>query len=182
MNVTPLALSGLLTIEPLVHADDRGFFLESFNKRAFEEAIGRSVDFVQDNHSQSRRHVLRGLHFQRPPHEQGKLVRVVRGEILDVAVDIRPSSPTFLQWISVRLSADNGRQLWIPEGFAHGFHVITEEAEVLYKATDYYAPSAERSIRWNDPRLGIDWELQDEPLLSPKDAAAPLIDAAGTLS
>jgi dTDP-4-dehydrorhamnose 3,5-epimerase len=170
MNVIPTALPGVLILEPRVFADSRGFFYESFNARAFEALTGVSSRFVQDNHSASSRGVLRGLHYQLE-NTQGKLVRVTRGEVLDVAVDLRRSSASFGQWVAVTLSADNHRQLWVPEGFAHGFVVISEHAEFLYKTTDYYNPAAERCIRWDDPDLAIDWQLQQPPLLSGKDQA-----------
>ena len=168
MNVVETTLPGVLIIEPKVFGDERGFFYESFNAQAFEEATGLKRQFVQDNHSRSQKGVLRGLHYQ-VEHAQGKLVRVTAGEVLDVAVDIRRSSPHFGQWASVRLSADNNRQLWIPPGFAHGFVVLSEHAEFLYKTTDYYTPSAERCIRWDDPDLNIDWQLTATPTLSAKD-------------
>jgi dTDP-4-dehydrorhamnose 3,5-epimerase len=170
MTVTPTAIDGVLILEPRVFSDDRGWFCESFNQRAFEAAVGGPVTFVQDNHSSSRRNVLRGLHYQsgRP---QGKLVRVVRGAIFDVAVDIRPGSPTRGQWVGVELSATDRRQLWIPAGLAHGFLVLTEESEVLYKTTDFYAPDCERCIAWNDPDLAIAWPLTAPPIVSAKDAA-----------
>ncbi|QXH95284.1 dTDP-4-dehydrorhamnose 3,5-epimerase [Pseudomonas ogarae] len=168
MNVIATRLPDVLVIEPKVFGDDRGFFYESFNARAFAEATGCTLQFVQDNHSRSTRGVLRGLHYQ-IEQAQGKLVRVTAGEVLDVAVDIRRSSPTFGQWASVRLSAQNHRQLWVPPGFAHGFVVLSESADFLYKTTDYYAPSAERCIRWDDPQLAIDWELDGTPILSAKD-------------
>lgn len=168
MNVTATPLPGVLVLEPKVFGDSRGFFFESFNDRAFAELTGVTCRFVQDNHSRSARGVLRGLHYQiRQP--QGKLVRVSEGEIFDVAVDIRKSSATFGRWFGTTLSAENKRQLWLPEGFAHGFVVTSDWAEVLYKATDYYAPQHERSIRWDDPSIGIAWPLQGEPLLSAKD-------------
>src|SRR4051812_23775905 len=176
MNATSL-LPGVLLIEPKVFGDARGFFYESWNQRDFDAAVGRPVRFVQDNHSASMRNVLRGLHYQvgRP---QGKLVRVVAGEVFDVAVDLRRSSATFGKAVGVRLSADNHRMLWVPEGFAHGFLVLSERAEFLYKATDYYSPEHERSLLWNDPALSIDWPLAGEPQLKPKDASAtPLAQA-----
>ena len=171
MQAVQTALPGLLIIEPKVFGDARGFFFESFNQRRFEQLTGRSANFVQDNHSRSARNVLRGLHYQiRQP--QGKLVRVVAGEVFDVAVDIRQSSPTFGQWDGTVLSAENKRMLWIPEGFAHGFVVLSEYADFLYKTTDYWAPEHERSILWNDPDLAIDWHLAGTtPLLSGKDQA-----------
>lgn len=168
MNVIETGLPGVVIIEPKVFGDERGFFYESFNARAFAEATGVHAQFVQDNHSRSQKGVLRGLHYQLE-NTQGKLVRVTVGEVLDVAVDIRRSSPNFGKWVAVRLSADNHRQLWVPEGFAHGFVVLSEVAEFLYKTTDYYTPSAERSIRWDDPTLAIDWQLQQTPKLSAKD-------------
>ncbi|WP_040260200.1 dTDP-4-dehydrorhamnose 3,5-epimerase [Pseudomonas massiliensis] len=178
MNTVTTSIADLLIFEPRVFGDDRGFFLESFNERAFEEATGRRVTFVQDNHSRSERGVLRGLHYQ-IQNPQGKLVRVVNGEVLDVAVDIRRQSPTFGQHVTVLLSAENKRQLWIPEGFAHGFVVLSESADFLYKTTDYYTPSAERCIAWNDPTLAIDWQLQgQEPRLSAKDQQGKLLPEA----
>ena len=170
MKVTPLAIADVLLIEPKVFGDDRGFFFESFNQQRFNEATGLDLPFVQDNHSKSAKNVLRGLHYQLPPKAQGKLVRVVAGEVFDVAVDIRPDSPTFGQWVGEILSADNKRQLWIPPGLAHGFLVLSESAEFLYKTTDYYAPELERCIRWNDPTLAIAWPFAGEPVLSGKDA------------
>ncbi|PPA05562.1 dTDP-4-dehydrorhamnose 3,5-epimerase [Pseudomonas sp. MWU12-2312b] len=171
MNVVTTDLPGVLIIEPKVFGDERGFFYESFNAKAFEEATGLATSFVQDNHSRSQKGVLRGLHYQLQ-NTQGKLVRVTAGEVLDVAVDIRRSSPHFGKWVAVRLSAANNRQLWIPEGFAHGFVVLSEFAEFLYKTTDYYNPSSERAIRWDDPDLAIDWQLDAEPQLSAKDKVA----------
>jgi len=168
MNVRPTGLPDVLIIEPKVYGDERGFFYESYNAREFEQATGLVTTFVQDNHSRSLKGVLRGLHYQLE-HTQGKLVRVTAGEVLDVAVDIRRSSPNFGRWTSVRLSAQNNRQLWIPEGFAHGFVVLSDYAEFLYKTTDYYVPSAERCIRWDDDQLAIDWELEEPPQLSKKD-------------
>ncbi|MGB6055987.1 MAG: dTDP-4-dehydrorhamnose 3,5-epimerase [Burkholderiaceae bacterium] len=168
MHIVVTSIPDVLILEPKVFGDDRGFFYESFNRRHFQELTGIAADFVQDNHSKSARNVLRGLHYQiRQP--QGKLVRVVAGEVFDVAVDIRKSSPTFGRWVGVALSAENKRQLWIPEGFAHGFVVTSESAEFLYKTTDYWAPEFERSILWNDPAIGIEWSLTTEPLLSDKD-------------
>ncbi|MBH0178719.1 MAG: dTDP-4-dehydrorhamnose 3,5-epimerase [Nitrospira sp.] len=168
MTPMPCAIPGVMLLEPKVFGDDRGFFFESFNQARFEAAIGRSVTFVQDNHSCSIQHVLRGLHYQiRQP--QGKLIRVVRGEVFDVAVDIRRSSPTFGQWVGQILSAQNKRQLWIPEGFAHGFVVLSDTAECLYKTTDYYVPEHERCIAWNDPAIGISWPIECAPVLSAKD-------------
>lgn len=168
MQATRLAIPDVLLIEPQVFGDDRGFFFESFNEARFAEAAGRTVRFVQDNHSRSARGVLRGLHYQiRQP--QGKLVRAVAGEVFDVAVDIRKRSPTFGQWVGAVLSAENKRQLWIPEGFAHGFVVISDTAEFLYKTTDYWAPEHERCIAWNDPAIGISWPIDVAPVLSEKD-------------
>ena len=175
LNVIRTPLDGVLVLEPKVFGDARGFFMESYNRRNFAAATGQDVDFVQDNHSRSRRGVLRGLHYQiRQP--QGKLVRVVRGAVFDVAVDIRRSSPTFGRWAGVELSEDNQRQFWIPPGFAHGFLVLSESADFLYKASDWYAPEHERSIVWDDPALGIKWPLDavgGVPLLSDKDRVAP---------
>ncbi|MDB5982436.1 MAG: rfbC [Pseudomonas sp.] len=168
MNVIACELPGVLILEPKVFGDERGFFYESFNARSFEQATGLKPDFVQDNHSRSQKGVLRGLHYQLE-NIQGKLVRVTAGEVLDVAVDIRRSSPTFGRWVSARLSAENNRQMWVPEGFAHGFVVLSDYAEFLYKTTDYYTPSAERCIRWDDPDLNIDWQLTAAPALSAKD-------------
>ena len=169
MNVTATAIPDVLVLEPKVFGDDRGFFFESFNARDFERATGLQRNFVQDNHSRSVKNVLRGLHYQ-IKQPQGKLVRVVLGEVFDVAVDLRKSSETFGRWVGVRLSAENKKQLWIPEGFAHGFMVISEVAEFLYKATDYYAPEHERSLLWSDPTVAVDWPLEGvQPLLSPKD-------------
>jgi dTDP-4-dehydrorhamnose 3,5-epimerase len=169
MKVIPEKISDVLIIEPKVFGDDRGFFFESYNKKLFQEATGITADFVQDNHSKSSKGVLRGLHYQ-INQPQGKLVRVTSGEVVDVAVDIRKSSNTFGQWASVILSSENKRQLWIPEGFAHGFVVLSESAEFLYKTTDYYAPEHERCIRWDDNELAIDWQYKDKPLVSDKDA------------
>ncbi len=170
MKVTPTALPEVLLIEPKVFGDARGFFLESFNQRAFAQATGLRVDFVQDNHSRSSRGVLRGLHYQLQ-QAQGKLVRVARGRVFDVAVDMRRSSPQFGRWVGVELSEDNHCQLWIPPGFAHGFLVLSETADFLYKTTDYYAPEHERCVAWNDPQLGIDWPDGVVPQLSAKDSA-----------
>jgi len=169
MNVVTTNIPDVLIFEPRVFGDDRGFFFESFNERAFNEATGGQVTFVQDNHSRSQRGVLRGLHYQ-IQNPQGKLVRVATGEVLDIAVDIRRGSPTFGHCVTVLLSEENKRQLWIPEGFAHGFVVLSETADFLYKTTDYYNPAAERCIAWNDPTLAIDWQLGElEPRLSAKD-------------
>ncbi len=172
MNVIPTAIPDVLIIEPKVFGDERGFFYESFNQKAFNEATGLDLQFVQDNHSRSRKGVLRGLHYQLPPHAQGKLVRCVRGAVFDVAVDIRKSSPTFGKWIGGELSETNYRQFWIPPGFAHGFLTLTDTADFLYKTTAYYVPSHDCGIAWNDPAIGINWpELSLAPLLSAKDRA-----------
>ncbi len=170
MKVTSTKLGGVLLIEPRVFGDDRGFFFESFNQRVFDEMLGGRVEFVQDNHSKSARNVLRGLHYQVSPKAQGKLVRVVRGEVFDVVVDLRVGSPTFGQWVGEVLSADNKKQLWIPPGFAHGFLTLSDSAEFLYKTTDYYSPEHERCIRWDDPDIGVEWPLSAPPLVSGKDA------------
>ena len=181
MNAQSTAIEGVFVLEPKVFGDARGFFMESYNRHAFHEATGLDIDFVQDNHSRSRKGVLRGLHYQ-IQQPQGKLVRVTSGAVFDVAVDIRRGSPTFGRWVGVELSADNHRQLWVPPGMAHGFVVLSESADFLYKTTDYYAPQFERSIAWNDPTIGIDWPLAahgiTEPLLSDKDRAGlPLAQA-----
>lgn len=169
MKATPTAIPDVLIIEPKVFGDARGFFFESFNQKAFDEAVGHHVDFVQDNHSRSRKGVLRGLHYQLQ-QPQGKLVRVVAGAVFDVAVDIRKASPTFGQWVGVELTEENQRQLWVPAGFAHGFLVLSETADFLYKTTDYYAPAHERCIAWDDERIGIAWPVQGlTPALSEKD-------------
>lgn len=170
MNVVPTSLPDVLVLEPRIFGDDRGFFFESYNERAFREATGLSVNFVQDNHSRSEKHVLRGLHYQiRQP--QGKLVRVVAGEVFDVAVDLRRSSQYFGKWSGFRLSAENKRMAWIPPGFGHGFLVLSESADFLYKTTDYWAPQLERTLIWNDRDLAIDWPLAGEPILAAKDKA-----------
>ncbi len=173
-----MRLPGVLLIEPKVFSDERGHFFESFSQRIFEEAVGHPVSFVQDNHSLSQRNVLRGLHYQMPPHAQGKLVRVVEGEVFDVAVDIRRNSPSFGQCIGIHLSAENKRQLWIPAGFAHGFLTLSETAQFLYKTTSYYAPSAERCIVWNDAQLNIAWPLTNVPSLAEKDARGNTLSQA----
>ncbi|OEU61254.1 MAG: dTDP-4-dehydrorhamnose 3,5-epimerase [Desulfuromonadales bacterium C00003094] len=174
MKIVATDLPEVLIVEPKVFGDQRGFFYESFNQKVWEETTGIKSRFVQDNHSRSTKGVLRGLHYQiRQP--QGKLVRVVVGEVFDVAVDIRRNSPTFKQWVGVHLTAANKRQLWVPEGFAHGFLVLSEVAEFLYKATDYYAPEHERGIVWDDPELGIEWPLTEEPTVSAKDQDASLL-------
>ena len=181
MQVTPTALPGVLVLEPKVFGDARGFFLESFNQRVFDAAVGAHVAFVQDNHSCSQRGVLRGLHYQLPPHAQGKLVRVVRGSAFDVAVDVRAGSSTFGRWAGVTLDAASQRQLWIPPGFAHGFLALEDDTHFLYKTTDYYARDCERSIAWNDPAIGIDWPATGAaPTLAEKDAAAPRLADADT--
>ncbi|MBA1323168.1 dTDP-4-dehydrorhamnose 3,5-epimerase [Pseudomonas sp. BIGb0278] len=168
MNVIATDIPDVLIIEPKLFGDSRGFFFESFNERAFKEQTGVSINFVQDNHSRSQKNVLRGLHYQ-VENPQGKLVRVVQGEVLDVAVDVRVDSPTFGRWVATRLSAESHRQFWIPPGLAHGFLVLSESADFLYKTTDYFNPTAERCIRWDDPDLAIDWGLVEAPLLSAKD-------------
>ncbi len=170
MKATPLAIPDVYLIEPQVFGDDRGFFFESFNHAKFEQAIDRKVQFVQDNHSKSSKGVLRGLHYQ-TQHPQGKLVRVTQGEVFDVVVDIRPESATYGKWVGEILSADNKKQLWVPEGLAHGFLVLSDTAEFLYKTTDYYAPQFEKCIIWNDETLNITWPLNTPPILSTKDAA-----------
>ena len=171
MNIIDTQISDVKIIEPQVFGDERGFFYESFNQAKFEAAIGRKVEFVQDNHSKSVKGVLRGLHYQ-IQHPQGKLVRCTRGEVFDVAVDLRKSSSTFGKWVGVTLSKENKRQLWIPEGFAHGFVVVSEVAEFLYKTTDYWFPEFERSLLWNDAELAIEWPIHNEPILSNKDKTA----------
>ncbi|MCZ8117121.1 MAG: dTDP-4-dehydrorhamnose 3,5-epimerase [Microcystis sp. LE18-22.4A] len=170
MKVIPTEIPDVLIIEPQVYGDDRGFFLESFNQKDFREKTGVNTTFVQDNHSMSLKNVLRGLHYQ-IPNPQGKLVRVVNGSVFDVAVDARQSSPTFGQWVGCVLSAENKRIFWVPEGFAHGFLVLSDRAEFLYKTTNYYYPQYEKTILWNDADLGIDWPLETPPILSPKDQA-----------
>ncbi|WP_092971810.1 dTDP-4-dehydrorhamnose 3,5-epimerase [Ralstonia sp. NFACC01] len=176
LTVTPTALSELLLLEPTVFEDERGYFFESFNTREFKEVTGLSREFVQDNQSRSARNVLRGLHYQ-TVKPQGKLVRVLQGEIFDVAVDVRAASATFGKWVGVRLSAENRKQLWLPEGFAHGFIVLSEYADVLYKSTEYYEPDLQRSIAWNDPMIGIEWPLTGVPILSEKDRLAVSLSA-----
>ena len=176
MKFTPLAIPDVFLIEPKVFGDARGFFFESFNQRAFDAALGCSTRFVQDNHSRSGIGVLRGLHYQLPPFAQGKLVRVTRGAVFDVAVDIRRSSPTFGQWVGVTLTEENHRQLWVPPGFAHGFLTLTDEVDFLYKTTAYYAPTHERAISWNDSDIGIVWpDIGRVPQLSGKDQSAPTL-------
>jgi len=176
MKITPTAIPDVLLIEPRVFGDARGFFFESFNQKSFTEATGVNLPFVQDNHSKSVKGVLRGLHYQTEPHAQGKLVRVTQGEVFDIAVDLRQDSKTLGQWVGVNLSADNKQQLWIPPGFAHGFLVLSDTAEFLYKTTDYYAPQAERSLRWDDPTLAIAWPLEGEPILADKDRQGHLFN------
>jgi dTDP-4-dehydrorhamnose 3,5-epimerase len=179
MRVSPAALPGVLVLEPERFGDARGFFMETFNQRAFDAAVGSHVEFVQDNHSASRRGVLRGLHYQLSPHAQGKLVRVVRGSAFDVAVDLRRGSATFGRWCGVILDAQDHRQVWIPPGFAHGFLALEDDTQVLYKTTDFYARDRERAIAWNDPAIGIEWPLLGmTPLLVPRDAAAPRLVSA----
>ena len=177
MNLVRTEIADVIVIEPKVFGDERGFFYESFNNRVFQQHTGASLQFVQTNYSRSTRNVLRGLHYQiRQP--QGKLVKVVIGEIFDVVVDIRKSSPTFGKWVGMNLSADNKRMLWVPEGFAHGFLVVSESAEMLYQTTDYYAPQHERSIAWNDPAIGIEWPLKGEPIVAAKDKAGQHLNRA----
>lgn len=180
MNIIESAIPDVLIIEPKVFGDARGFFYESFNQKEWKTATGLQTNFVQDNHSRSVKGVLRGLHYQ-VQQAQGKLLRVVAGEVFDVAVDIRQNSSTFGKWVGVHLSAENRRQFWVPAGFAHGFLVLSEAAEFLYKTTDYYAPEHERAIAWNDPDLGIDWPIDGEPTLSAKDAAAGTFKEARAL-
>ncbi|WP_034943057.1 dTDP-4-dehydrorhamnose 3,5-epimerase [Erwinia oleae] len=178
MNVIKTDIPDVLIFEPNVFGDERGFFFESFSQKVFEEAVGRKIEFVQDNHSKSAKGVLRGLHYQLAPHAQGKLVRCVVGEVFDVAVDIRRFSPTFGAWVGVHLSAENKRQLWIPEGFAHGFLVLSDTAEFVYKTTNYYHPESDRGIFWNDPDIGIDWPKISEKILSTKDSKQPTLGQA----
>ena len=179
MQVTETPIAGLLVLEPRVFGDERGFFMESFSERTFANATGIDVRFVQDNHSRSSRGVLRGLHYQLAPHAQGKLVRVVHGAVFDVAVDIRPGSPTLGRWFGVEISEANRKQMWVPAGLAHGFLVTSESADFLYKTTAYYEPAAERAIRWDDPAIGIVWpDAGMAPVVSAKDAAAPSLEAA----
>ena len=178
MKAVSLTIPGIILLEPKVFCDGSGYLFESFNQKTFEETIGLSPKFVQDNHSKSTKGVLRGLHYQLPPKAQGKLVRVIQGEIFDAVVDIRQESPTFGQWIGETLSADNKKQLWIPPGFAHGFLTLSETAEVLYKSTEYYTPECEQCIAWNDPTINIDWPLHGEPIISTKDLLGlPLYEA-----
>ena len=177
MEIISTEIPDVIMIEPTVYGDDRGFFYESYNKKRFEEATGTTADFVQDNHSKSNKGVLRGLHYQ-IKQAQGKLVRVISGKVLDVAVDIRKSSSTFGHWVGIELSEENKRQLWMPPGFAHGFVVLSESAEFLYKTTDYYAPEYERCIRWDDADLSIDWQISGEPLVSEKDTKGVSLNKA----
>lgn len=179
MKVTPTALDGVLIIEPHLHVDERGWLMESWHQRDFDAAVGHAVRFVQDNHSYSKQGVLRGLHYQLPPYAQGKLIRVLQGKIYDVAVDLRRRSPSFGRWIGVELNADDRRQLWLPPGLAHGYFVLGDSAELFYKVTAHYAPTAERCIRWDDPHLDIVWPIHGkQPLLSPRDASAPALAVA----
>jgi dTDP-4-dehydrorhamnose 3,5-epimerase len=176
MKVTPLAIPDVLLIEPQVFGDDRGFFFESFNQERFEKAVGKKINFVQDNHSKSKRGVLRGMHYQISPMTQGKLVRVIEGEVFDVAVDLRKSSPTFGKWVGEIISSDNKKQIWIPEGFAHGFITLSELSQFLYKTTNLYSAEHERTIQWNDKVLGIEWPINIMPILSNKDLDASSFD------
>jgi dTDP-4-dehydrorhamnose 3,5-epimerase len=180
INVIATDLPEVLVLEPKVHGDARGFFMESYNQRAIRASLGRDWTFVQDNHSRSVRGVLRGLHYQVSPHAQGKLVRVTNGSVFDVAVDMRRGSPRFSKWVGVEISAENHRQLWIPPGFAHGFLVLSESADFLYKTTDYYEQKAERAVRWDDPAIGVRWPLGagQQPIISGKDKVAPLLQDA----
>lgn len=181
MKASPTGIPGVLILEPKVFRDERGFFYECFNARSFAELTGFQAAFVQDNHSRSARNVVRGLHYQLAPMHQGKLVRVVQGEVFDVTVDIRRGSKTFSQWFGICLSAENRKQVWIPPGLAHGFLTLSETAELLYKTTQYYSPKHERCIRWNDPQIGINWPLTEAPILSGKDACAPLLAQSAEL-
>lgn len=179
MKFTRLAIPDVIVFEPKVFGDERGFFFESFNQRAFEEVVGKQVSFVQDNHSKSAKNVLRGLHYQ-IQQPQGKLVRVVQGEVFDVAVDIRKSSPTFGQWVGEVLSAENKKQLWVPEGFAHGFLTLSDTAEFLYKTTNFYSPEFERCIFWNDSSISVNWKLSESPIVSGKDGNGKILSQADT--
>jgi dTDP-4-dehydrorhamnose 3,5-epimerase len=176
MKATPLAIPEVMTFEPKVFGDERGYFYESFSQKIFGQATDLKCEFVQDNHSKSQKGVLRGLHYQLPPMAQGKLVRVIEGEVLDIALDIRRNSSTFGQWVGANLSAENNKQMWVPEGFAHGFITLTDSAQFLYKTTNYYSPEHERCIAWDDPTLAIEWQLShvDKPLLSKKDKIGQL--------
>ncbi|EAA5286858.1 dTDP-4-dehydrorhamnose 3,5-epimerase [Salmonella enterica subsp. houtenae] len=173
MNVIKTEIPDVLIFEPKVFSDERGFFMESFNQKVFEEAVGRKIEFVQDNHSKSTKGVLRGLHYQVQPYAQGKLVRCIAGEVFDVAVDIRKDSETFGKWVGVNISSENKRQLWIPEGFAHGFLVLSDSADFLYKTSNYYSPIHERGIVWNDPTININWPINIDKILSEKDTILP---------
>lgn len=173
MNVIKTEIPDVLIFEPKVFSDERGFFMESFNQKVFEEAVGRKIEFVQDNHSKSTKGVLRGLHYQVEPYAQGKLVRCIAGEVFDVAVDIRKDSETFGKWVGVNISSENKRQLWIPEGFAHGFLVLSDSADFLYKTSNYYSPVHERGIVWNDPTININWPINIDKILSEKDTILP---------
>ncbi|EEC7127234.1 dTDP-4-dehydrorhamnose 3,5-epimerase [Salmonella enterica] len=173
MNVIKTEIPDVLIFEPKVFSDERGFFMESFNQKVFEEAVGRKIEFVQDNHSKSTKGVLRGLHYQVEPYAQGKLVRCIAGEVFDVAVDIRKDSETFGKWVGVNISSENKRQLWIPEGFAHGFLVLSDSADFLYKTSNYYSPIHERGIVWNDPTININWPIKIDKILSEKDTILP---------
>ncbi len=181
MKVNETKFAGLKILHPSVYEDDRGYFSESFNQQVFDEQVAKNITFVQDNHSQSKRGVLRGLHYQISPKAQAKLVRVVLGEVYCVVVDLRADAATYCDWLGIVLSADNKRQLWVPEGFAHGFYVMSEVADYLYKTTNYYAPEYERSVAWNDSSLNIDWPISSAPLLSVKDQLAPTLKQAGLL-
>ena len=181
MKCAKSSLPDVLLFDTPRYEDARGFFIESFNQKLFDEAVGRSVKFVQDNHSRSLKRVLRGLHYQ-IEHSQGKLMRAVVGEVFDVAVDLRRSSPTFGRWAGAILSAENRKQMWVPEGFAHGFVVLSDFAEIIYKVTDYYAPAHERSLLWNDPDIGIEWPFDGEPILSARDRQALPLRAAQTFA
>ncbi|VAE42679.1 dTDP-4-dehydrorhamnose 3,5-epimerase [Enterobacter hormaechei] len=176
MNIITTEIPEVLIFEPKVFGDERGFFMESFNRKIFEDAIGSQTEFVQDNHSKSSKGVLRGLHYQKDPYAQGKLVRCVAGKVFDVAVDIRKNSPTFGRWVGEILSAENKRQLWIPAGFAHGFLTLEDNTEFLYKTTNYYHPDAEGSILWSDENIGIDWPIKTNLILSSKDENAPVLN------
>lgn len=180
MQIEETKLSGVLLIKPRVFRDDRGFFLESWNKKAFDQAVGRVIEFVQDNHSRSVCGVLRGLHYQTEPMAQAKLITVMRGSIFDVAVDIRPESPTYGQWVGEVLTDESREMLWIPEGFAHGFYVLSDFADVVYKTTNYYSPAHERCIRWDDDTLGVEWPLDGEPRVSGKDAEGMAFGVLGS--